>query len=301
MKVFISLSLVTTSLLAAFAFSQLQQSKLLTQQNDDYERQNFQLLTQVENSTLKKLEAAKALRSLQSELGNRDSQLAALSRQLETAQQQINPDYQQIETRIRQQLTREIQASNKPLNPDPRIAVLNQLSQLDPVVMGEIMALNAQYGEFIKGLDVSEERKGIVINALHNLIGDQNQARSEIIQEMQADPQAVTRGNLRQQMRAISEPSSQLEALAYDLTETELDAFAEFQEQRQNTSVSFGRIEGTSGSISPFGGAAFFEGNLIQSGSEQSPGVQILLTNPDDYRPFFSPTSSSNSARDTRD
>jgi len=179
MKVFAGLSIITIGLIGAFAFSELQQSRLLTQQVDDYARQNSQLLTQIENNSLQKLESARTIRSLESELNNRNSQLVALSRQLETVQQQIDPDYQQIETRIRQQLTREIQTSNNTLNPDPRIAALKLLSELDPMVMGEVMSLNAQYGEFIKGLDVSEEREEVIINALHNLIADQNQAQSE--------------------------------------------------------------------------------------------------------------------------
>ena len=232
MKLLIPVSLAAIILVGGFTYSQMQQRNLLAQQIDDYARQNSQLLTQIENNSLNNIETDRALRSLQSELSSRDSQLAALSRQLETAQQQIDPDYQQIETRIRQQLSREIQASNNTLNSDPRIAVLKQLSELDPMVMGEIMALNAQYGEFIKGLNVSEEREEVIINALHNLITDQNQARSEIVQSMQADPQAVTRGDMRRQMRAISDPGSQLEALAYDLSETELDAFAEYQQQK---------------------------------------------------------------------
>lgn len=279
MKVSIGLLLATIVLVGGFTYSQMQQSSLLTQQIDDYARQNSQLLTQIENNSLKNIESAKTLRSLQGELNNRESQLAALSRQLETTQQQIDPDYQQIETRIRQQLTSEIQASNNTPNLDPRIAVLKQLSQLDPMVMGEIMAVNAQYGEFIKGLNVGEEREEVIINALHNLIADQNQARGEIMLEMQtADPQATTRTDLFEQMRAISDPSAQLETLAYDLTETELDAFAEFQDQRQNTVISFDPIGGTSSSFS--GGAAFFEGGLIQSGSGQSGAIQILPISP---------------------
>ena len=277
MKLLLALSIAAIVLVGGFTYNEMQQRNLLTQQIDDYARQNSQLLTQIENNSLNNIEADRTLRSLQSELNNRDSQLAALYRQLETAQQQINPDYQQIETRIRQQLSRELQASNNTLNSDPRIAVLKQLSELDPIVMGEIMALNAQYGEFIKGLNVSEEREEVIINALHNLITDQNQARSEIIQSMQTDPQAVTRGDMRRQMRAVSDPGAQLQALAYDLSETELDAFAEYQEQRQNTSQAFEFIGGTG---SPVGGRAFFNGGLIQSGSGQSRAIQILPTDP---------------------
>lgn len=279
MKAFIGLSLAAVALISGFSYSEMQQNKLLTQQIADYARQNSQLLMQIENKSVKNIEDAKTLHSLQSELSNRDSQLSALSRQLETTQQQIDPDYQQVESRIRQQLTREMQASNNRLNTDPRIAILKQLSELDPIVMGEIMSLNAQYGEFIKGLDVSEEREEVIINALHNLITDQNQARSEIIQEMRADPQSATRGDLRRQMRAISDPSSQQEALAYDLTKTELDAFADYQEQRQNTSVSFGGAGVSAAALS--GGPTFFSGDLIQAGSGQSRAIQIVPTNPD--------------------
>ncbi|MFT7472893.1 MAG: hypothetical protein ACI8XU_002797 [Kiritimatiellia bacterium] len=279
MKGSIGLLFAAIVLVGGFTYSEMQQSSLLTQQIDDYVRQNSQLLTQIENNALKNSESAKTLRSLQDELKSRESQLAALSRQLETAQQQIDPDYQQIETRIRQQLTSEIQASNNVLNLDPRIALLKQLSELDPMVMGEIMSLNSQYGEFIKGLNVSEEREEVIINALHNMIADQNQARGELMLEMQtADPQVPTRADLFNQMRAVSDSNSQLEALAYDLTASELDAFAEFQEQRQETSISFGPIGETSGVFS--GGPTFFEGGIIQSGSGQSGAVQILPINP---------------------
>ena len=282
MKVIVGLTLATIALAGWLTYSEMQQSNLLTQQIDDYARQNSQLLTQIETNSLKNIESAKVLRSMQDELNNRDNQLAALSRLLETAQQQIDPDYQQVETRIRQQITREMQASNNTPNLDPRVAILKQLAELDPVMMGEIMSLNAQYGEFIKGLNVSEEREEVIINALHNLIADQNQARAEIMLEMQtADPLATTRTDLFEQMRAISDPRSQLEALAYDLTASELDVFEEYQEQRQNTVMSFGPIGGVSGSTSE--GVAFFEGRLgrlIQSGSGQSGAVQILPVDP---------------------
>ena len=277
MKVFIGLFLAAVVFVGSFSYSQIQQSNLLTQQIEDYARQNFQLLTLIENNSLKNSESATTLRSLQDELKNRESQLAALSRQLVTTQQQIDPDYQQVESNIRQQLTSEIQASNNTPNLDPRIAVFKQLSELDPIVMGEIMALNEEY---IKELNISEEREEVIINALHSMIADQNQARGELMLEMQtADPLLPTRDDLFNQMRAISDPNSQLEVLAYDLTASELDAFAEFQEQRQNTSVSFGPIGGTSGVWVE--GEAFFEGSLIQSESGLSGPVQILPINRD--------------------
>ena len=94
-----------------------------------------------------------------------------------------------------------------------------------------------------------------------------------------AGPLVPARAGLFNQMRAVSDPNLQLEVLACDLTASELDAFAESQEPRQNTSASFGPIGKTSGVLS--GGAAFFEGSLIQSGPRQSSAVQILPINPD--------------------
>tara|TARA_B110000858_G_scaffold115070_1_gene131490 strand:+ start:366 stop:1208 length:843 start_codon:yes stop_codon:yes gene_type:complete len=278
MKSYLGLSLAIIVLAGGFAYSEMRNNKLLTQQVADYARQNSQLLTRIEGNSLKNLETAKTLRSLQSEISNRDSQIAALSRQLETTQQQIDPDYQEIETEIRQQLSREAHTSNSTANSDPRISVLLQLSELDPQVMGEIMAVNAQYGDFIKNLDVSDERKEIVINALQNLITDQNQLRMEVLQEMQVNPQMAGRDDLRQQMQAISSPEAQLETLSYDLTESELNAFNEFQEQRQNLITPYSRAgRPMRGGL---GGSAFFSGDVIQVGPGQPPMLQLLPGNP---------------------
>lgn len=278
MKAFIALLLGAAILLGGFALSARQQSKLLTQQIEDYARQNSQLLSQIENNSLRNVGSAEALRALQAELIDRDSQIAALSRQLESTAQQVDPDYEQVEARLRQRLHREIQATDITANSGPGISVFKQLSELDPMTMGEIIALNAQYGEFIKGLDADDERMDVVITALQNLIANQNQARSDIIQELQANPQAAIREDLRQRMEAVSSPAAQLEALAYDLTDAELSAFEEFQQQRQNTFSSFRRIEGTT--AGPINGPFFLGTDVIQGGSGQSRAVQILPVAP---------------------
>ena len=103
-----------------------------------------------------------------------------------------------MEARIRQQINTEVRASNVASNSDPRISLLKQLSELDPMTMGEIFAVNAQYGEFIQSLNVCEERLDVVVNALQNMIAGQNQAQSEIMLEYQADPEAIINGDLHQ-------------------------------------------------------------------------------------------------------
>ena len=272
MKSYLGLSLIILVLIGGFAYSEMQNNKLLTQQVADYASQNSQLLTRIEDNSLQNLETTKALLSLQSELSNRDSQIAALSRQLETTQQQVDPDYQEIASEIRQQLKRETQTSNSTANSDTRISALLQLSELDPQVMGEIFAVNAQYGDFIRNLDVSDERKEVIIHALQNLIADQNQLRTEIIQEMHVNPQMAGRGDLlHQKMQAIDSPDAQQEALSYDLTESELSAFSEFQEQRLNNYFRAGRpMSGLSS------GSAFISGDVIQVAPGQPPALQLL-------------------------
>lgn len=276
MRIFIGLALVL--LLGAFAVNERLKRTLLTQQLDDYNRQNTSLLAQIENNSLQNIESARTLRSLQSELSARDNRLAALDRELESLQEQVDPDYQQIEARIRQQLSREMQMNDRPSSIDPSVSILRQLSQLDPMEMAEIISLNGQYGAFIQGLNVDEDREEVIINALRRLIADQNQVRSNLIQELQTNPGAASREELRQQMLALSSPETQREALSYELTESELDAFDEFQRQRQNSFATF--IGGGAGLIST-DGPAIFSSEVFQVGSGQSRSVRVFATNPD--------------------
>lgn len=271
MKNSLLLSLAALLLVGGFAFKEARNNKLLTQQVADYAQQNSQLLTRIEENSLQNLEHTETLQSLQSDIKNRDKQIAALHRQLATAQQQVDPNYQEIETRIRQQLSQETQANNSATHSDPKLSMLLQLSELDPVEVGEIIAVNAQFGEFINSLSVSEERKEVIINALQNLIADQNQLRMEVMQEMRANPQIADRGEIFQKMRAITSPEAQLDALSYDLTESELSAFSDFQEQRPSYLQSGRPMSGFSS------GAVFSSGDVIQVEPGQAPAVQLQL------------------------
>ena len=152
--------------------------------------------------------------------------------------------------------------------------------------MSEIITLNAQYGDFLKSLNISEERMDVVINALSNMLADQNQARSAIAEDRRANPTAVSSGNFPERMQAISDPEAQIEALSYELTESELNAFSEFQEQRRTSYNPFfsystsseGTISTSSTSSTSAGTTSdinFFSTGLIESGPRQSLGVQL--------------------------
>lgn len=266
-----------------FAFNSLQKSKLLQQQLVDYERQVTQLLSQVESNSRRRLDSEKQIQDLKSQLTTSNSQLTALSNQLQTSQQQLNPDYQQLEDEIRQQLSSQMQqqsaTSDANSDANPRVNLLKQLTALEPMELSELMSLQGQFGGFLQSLNVSDERMEVIVGALSNLIADQNQARMELALEMQSLPPNVDPRDVRFQMRSIMDPASQLEILAYDLTESELDALAEFQRGQQNTSRVSSRVY--SSNPGPGGNPQrFFGGGRIQGGRGSGQAIQIIPLQP---------------------
>lgn len=282
MKLLVSVSLLTVAL-SLFAYSEHRRSQLLEQQLADYDKQVAQLLTQIENRSLEAIAVERRLRTLENEVDGRDNQIAALSRQLETAQQQIDPDFERIEQQMRQQIRREMQASSNAASLDPRTSLIRQLAEFDPQEMGELMSLHSQYGPFIDGLDISEERMEVVINALSNMITEQNELRRQIGQEMRGNPDAINRSEFRERMQAINDPSAQIEALSYELSDSELDAFREFQEQRNSSyNPFFIRSADTATSISTGStqGFNFFSTDVIEVSPGPSRAIQLQRAEP---------------------
>lgn len=282
MKVLVSVSLLAI-ILAGLAYSEHGRNTQLEQQIADFDRQVDQLLTQIENRSLEGIANDRRLRALEDEISGRDNQIAALSRQLETAQQQIDPDYERVEQQMRQQLRREMQASSNASSPDPRLSLVRQLAELDPQEIGELMSLQSQYGAFIDSLDISEERMEVVVNALSNMIHEHNQLRVQLGREMRGNPDAIYRSEFRERMQAINDPAAQIEALSYDLSDSELDAFREFQEQRSNAyNPFFVTAPGTAASISTgtTQDFSFFSTDVIEVSPDASPGIQLRRAEP---------------------
>ncbi len=276
MKILLGLATLFLGIASLFAYNGTQQGKLQTQQLDDYDRQVSRLLSQIENNSRQRLETEKQIQDLTNQLNNNDKQISALVRELDIAQKQINPDYEQLEARIRQQLSREIQQADT-RNRDSRVTLIKQLSALGAEETGEIFALHGQYGAFLQSLNVSNERMEVIIAALGNMLAAQNQARRQLLQTMQSAPQNANGEDLLRQMMEPSNPEAQLEILAYDLTESELDAFAEFQRQRQDTAISIISGAAFSGGDDP----VFFGGNVVPSGAGEAAAIRILQLNPD--------------------
>ncbi|PCJ23712.1 MAG: hypothetical protein COA96_11205 [SAR86 cluster bacterium] len=273
MKILIAAIVIVVGAGGVFSFNAAQQSALQEQQLTGYEKQVIQLLSQVEDYSVLRLEHEKQIQQLNSQLTTTSSQLTALSNQLQIVQQKVNPDYQKLENEIRQRLNREIQSQST--NTGSRASLIRQMASLGPMELGELMSLNGQYGGFLSSLNVSDERMEVIVDALGNYITEQNQRRMEIIQEMQSQPKNSDPLAMRSLMANIGNLEDQLESLSYDLTESELAAFSAYQEQRQSGFGSFA-VSPNGGPVNQFimSGDA---GRVMTIGELRAPGaVQIF-------------------------
>lgn len=230
MKIIISVFAIGLVAGSIYAYNTLQQNQFQQQLLEDYERQVSRLMSQVEDNSRLRLSYESRVGELESELNTLSSQLTSTINELALAQKQANPEYLQLEREIRKQINSQLQRQSEEHNPSSQLDLLKQLSALEPTELGQLMSLQGQFGGFLQNLDVSDERKEIIMNALSNLIADQTQARMNLMLEMRN--QQIGRGEMRRQRLAIDSPEAQREALSFDLTEDELAALAEFQNSR---------------------------------------------------------------------
>jgi len=225
MKIIISVLALGFVAASVYGYNAQQQNRLHAQQLQDYEQQVSRLMSQVEDNSHLRLSYENRVGDLESELNTLDSQLTSTSNELDLAQTQLDPDYRQLERRVRRQVTAELQRQTEIQKRSPRLSLLTQLSALDPTELGQLMSLHGQFGGFLQNLDASDERKEVIVAALSNLIADQTQARMDLMMEMRS--QQLGRGEMRSEMQSINSLESQLEALAFDLTEDELASLSE--------------------------------------------------------------------------
>ena len=254
MKIVISILAIGFLAGSVYAYNAQHQSQLRQQQIEDYERQVNRLMSQVEDNSRLRLSFENRLGELESELTTLGSQLISTARELELAQKQVNPEYLQLEREIRQRITSELQTQSEGRNPASPLSLLTALSALEPTELAQLMSLQGQFGGFLQNLDVSEERKEIIMTALSNLIADQTQSRMDLMSEMRN--QQLDRSEMRRKMQALSSP----EALSFDLTEDELAALAEFQDTRDSQ-------RGASRAFSFQSGAGIGQGVSVFSGN----------------------------------
>ncbi|MDP6654054.1 MAG: hypothetical protein QGF90_18400, partial [Gammaproteobacteria bacterium] len=201
----------------------------------DYQQHVQKLLTQVEASSRQRIALQNRLDDLLSERNTLNSQLTSAEDQLDEVEQQLNPDYQRIESEIRQQISYELQQQEiERNNINPRVSLLQELIALDPLELGEIMSVNGQFGRFLQALDVDDQRMEVIVTALTDVVAEQNLARQELMVQMREGE--VGRRVMRREMREIMSPGTQIESLAPTLTDDEMLVFRQaLSEQQEQT------------------------------------------------------------------
>jgi hypothetical protein len=227
-----TLALVSSSAAALYFF---QVSNSENSLRTDYENHVQQLLSQAEENSKQRFAQEREISELRSEVNTLTSQLRAASDQLNIAEAQSNPDYERLESEIRRQVAIEYEEDTAGTRSNQRIDLIRSIAQLDPMEFSEVMSLQGQFGPFLQALDVSDARMEEIVNALGNVIADQNQARQDIMQ--QAQSQEISRREVRTQMRDVMNPETMIETLSYDLTDQELNVLTEVQEQQRSQGV----------------------------------------------------------------
>ena len=218
------LSISATLLLSASAFAAFQlysHVSLQAEQIASYESFVSDLQAELDSTAQERVDYESRLAEMGRELVSAQEAMRGLNDELELAREQINPDVYLMEQEIRERVIREVvqEAERTP----SRYEISEQLSRLDPEEMRQVMSMQGRYGEFLSALDVSEGRKEVIVDALINMMTDQDQQRRELIAQNAGNQQG--RRELRREMLAISSPDAQVEALSYVLDDNEMAAF----------------------------------------------------------------------------
>lgn len=242
------LSLAAVAVGGIVAFTEWQRHQRQEQQLQAYAQHVQLLLGEVENTSLRRIDAEKQLTELRNSFAELRSQLSSVNDNSQVAQERINPEYEAMEQRIRREIRSELQAQRPVAVANSKSDLLRQLAQLDPVEASELMTLQSMYGGFLQALDVDDTRLDVIVDGLSNMIADQNQARMDLMLQMQQDTANSNPRQIRQQMQAINSPETQAEALSYVLTDDEMDLFNQFQASQPQPAILRSVISGTDGS-----------------------------------------------------
>lgn len=262
------------------AWQLLAHSNLQQEQLASFEDYVAQLQGERESFAEQQIAYETELSTLRREQTNSQSKIRELESELELAKAQIDPDVIQLEQQIRERLIVEMQ---QPQTQAPsRTDLLRQLTALDPNELGQLMSIQGLYGGFLNELDVDEQRMDVIVDGLSNIIQEQNQLRMDAIEEMRNSPDRSNVRALRRQMRALSSPEAQLEALSYLLTEEELDIYQQYQQQQQQSGAFSTQTFAVRQEGIPFRIGNLRETNdvIIQDGQGQTQAFQIITAEP---------------------
>ena len=273
MKILLGLAIAMLLVSGGYAYQLSGQNQLKEQQVSDYKAQLRQLLADTEANSLVRLDYEKRIDALQREVNVLNSQLSSTASQLQIAEQG-STDTQALEREIRQQVAAEYQKRRDNTPAESRYGLAKQLAQMDRMERSEFMSMQNRYGDFIGSLDVSDERMDVIIGAFSNVIATENQARMELIQQVQSGE--VSLEALPDKMMGVHDRVSQLDELSYVLTEDELAAFSEYQDQQGGARIQL--LSGPGGSVQE--SQTFFVGSGAD-GSPLSGEIRILRVETD--------------------
>lgn len=224
-------SIIAALLLSASALAAYQlYSRLGLQAEQIAHYQSFvsELQSELDMAARERVDYESRLADLGRELFSLQSEIRGLNTDLELAREQISPDVYLMEQEIRERVILEVVQES--LQMPNRYDVSEQLGSLDPIEMRQVMSMQSRYRDFLSALDVSEERKQVVVDALINMMVDQDQQRRELIAQNTGNQ--LGRRELRSQIFATRSPEAQVEALSYVLNDNEMAAFEAFQAEQ---------------------------------------------------------------------
>ncbi|MFM1897329.1 MAG: hypothetical protein RLZZ385_2403 [Pseudomonadota bacterium] len=256
----IALLLITTITSSALAWQRQNQHQRLEEQVAQYRRQAEQLLAQVETDTRARLDTEKQLAELQSRLLTVDTRAQAQAEELAAVRQQIDPDYADLERQLRERIGAELRREQQRAAVPTTAGLINELSALPQDERMALMAVQGQYGDFLNSLNADARRKEQIAQALVSLTMEQNQARTDLVNQPDIDPR-----EMRQQIMAISSPEAVREALAFALTEEEMALFETFQQNQPNVFFST--------SVGAPGGVRLRQGGRDRQGPDGQTGI----------------------------
>lgn len=226
------IAIVAALLLSASALAAYQlysHSRLQAEQIAHYESFVSEMQAELDSAATERVDYESRIAELSRALATAQGEVRGLNKDLELAREQISPDVYLMEQEIRERVILEVVQES--LQMPNRYDVSEQLGSLDPIEMRQVMSMQSRYGDFLSALDVSNERKQVIVDALINMMVDQDQQRRELIAQ-NADNQ-LGRRELRRQIFATRSPEAQAEALSYVLDDNEMAAFEAFQAEQE--------------------------------------------------------------------
>lgn len=254
---------------------------------DSYRAQVEQLLSEIDLRRDALSGATQQIEVLKKEIQLSISKNVLLEAQSLALQDQIDPDYKALENNLRRSIAAEYEqaAQHSDNSRTPKLALLRELTALEPQEFGELMTLNAQYAPFLNSLNVDDYRLEIIVSALSDMMRQQGQARQELVMQIQTEAfsQSANGGpfsvgaEFEQKMRDINSNESQLEALSYSLTDEELSVYSEFLSNTASlgafSTSTFATSDTAILSDMPM---AVFSGQLIQASPSSGSIIQMI-------------------------